>query len=324
VHVVDTLAFDADYSMLKNQPLSQPVSGGLLDYAGDADGDPLTVSKVNGTAFTGSVNVTTTLGGMATVFADGSFNYMPPVNAAAGLTDSFTFTVTDGMSSSTATANLNLVQVLADDCEYSTVHNQVLSVPNMSSWQTLINHSHEADNAGLSVTAVNGDTSAIGNAVATGNGGTVTVQANGSFVYTPPANFVGDDWFSYTVSNANGDSSTATCVIHVTNTPPTANPPSYYASQNTTLNVPSGVNMLTLVQYGHDDDGDALSVVAINGDAANLGSATATSQGGSVTAHADGTFSYTPPANWTGDDTFTFTLSDGFDTVTVTCTIHVS
>ncbi|MBI1915181.1 MAG: cadherin-like domain-containing protein [Planctomycetes bacterium] len=33
--------------------------------------------------------------------------------------------------------------------------------------------------------------------------------------------------------------------------------------------------------------------------------------GGSVSVAADGTFTYTPPANFSGTDTFSYTLSDG-------------
>ena len=53
-------------------------------------------------------------------------------------------------------------------------------------------------------------------AVATGpSNGTVTVGADGSFVYTPNANYNGPDSFTYTITDADGDISTATATINV-------------------------------------------------------------------------------------------------------------
>jgi hypothetical protein len=46
------------------------------------------------------------------------------------------------------------------------------------------------------------------------------------------------------------------------------------------------------------------------------------SPGASVTVNADGTFTYVPPAGATGSDTFTYSVTDGADTVTRTVTIH--
>jgi Bacterial Ig domain len=46
------------------------------------------------------------------------------------------------------------------------------------------------------------------------------------------------------------------------------------------------------------------------------------SPGASVTVNSDGTFTYVPPAGATGSDTFTYSVTDGADTVTRTVTIH--
>jgi hypothetical protein len=47
------------------------------------------------------------------------------------------------------------------------------------------------------------------------------------------------------------------------------------------------------------------------------------SPGASVTINSDGTFTYVPPAGATGTDTFTYSVTDGADTVTRTVTIHL-
>ncbi|WP_159694092.1 Ig-like domain-containing protein, partial [Cognatazoarcus halotolerans] len=45
--------------------------------------------------------------------------------------------------------------------------------------------------------------------------GSVTVNADGTFSYTPDANYNGPDSFTYTITDADGDVSTATATINV-------------------------------------------------------------------------------------------------------------
>ena len=52
------------------------------------------------------------------------------------------------------------------------------------------------------VTEVNGNAGLVGNAAATTGGGTVTVQANGSFLYEPSAGSLAADSFTYELDNA--------------------------------------------------------------------------------------------------------------------------
>jgi hypothetical protein len=66
----------------------------------------------------------------------------------------------------------------------------------------------------------------------------------------------------------------------------------------------------------NDLDGDWDSLVAAGIAVAPVG--------GAVSLDADGSFVYTPDADFTGTDTFTYTVSDhngGFDTATVTVTV---
>jgi VCBS repeat-containing protein len=62
-----------------------------------------------------------------------------------------------------------------------------------------------------------------------------------------------------------------------------------------------------------DPDGDALT--------AQLASSTAN---GTVSLQSDGSFTYTPNAGFTGDDSFSYTASDGSLTSTATATITVT
>ncbi len=125
-------------------------------------------------------------------------------------------------------------------------------------------------------------------------------------------------------ANGGVDTSAAqTFNINIThaNQPPVAGNDAYDAVGNTELAVgTAGAQSATLAASGsllaNDSDPDGDPIVAA------LGSASA---GASVTVNANGTFTYLPPAGFTGDDTFTYTLSDDHaHTVMATVTIHVA
>ena len=127
--------------------------------------------------------------------------------------------------------------------------------------------------------------------------GSVQLDSDGTFIYTPGANFIGADSFTYEVNDGNGGTNTATANITVNsvNDAPIAT--------DDTFNTDEDV-MLTGSVLGNDSDidGDAFSVNTTPViDPAN----------GSVQLNTDGTFTYTPDANFFGSDTFTYEVSDG-------------
>ena len=87
-----------------------------------------------------------------------------------------------------------------------------------------------------------------------------------------------------------------TIAITPANKPPTAAADSYSTNEDTPLSVPArGV-----LANDSDPDGDALT-------AALAGNATS----GSVSLNADGSFTYTPAANFNGTATFSYQARDG-------------
>lgn len=101
--------------------------------------------------------------------------------------------------------------------------------------------------------------------------------------------------------------STASVVYTVTNSPPTASP---YSSTTPAGSTVEG----DLYNNASDDDGDALTFAR--------GTAPAH---GSATVAADGWFTYTPAAGFTGSDSFTYVASDGRGgTATATVTVTVN
>ena len=317
-NITDVYAFDAEYSVLKNGYLSVSAGSGLLNFASAASGETIELTEVNGS----SGNFTTNLSlshGTLYVYTTGAFTFTPASNYTGDQT--FTVTYDDGIDEKTTTVTLHVTQVLADDAEYSVVHDETLSVPSMYNMTDLVEHGHEANSASLTVVAINGDENAISEPVATAMGGTITAEDDGSFVYDPPANFAGDDFFSYTLSNGSVES-TATIIIHVTNNAPTFLGPMYPNYVNTTLTIPNMLLQHGLLYYASDSDGDTLSVVGVNDDPDAVDTEVATEHG-HVTVQADGSFVYVPDEDYEGDDTFTVMISDGITTIIGTITIHM-
>ncbi|MDP9896264.1 VCBS repeat-containing protein [Variovorax boronicumulans] len=137
--------------------------------------------------------------------------------------------------------------------------------------------------------------------------GTVTVNADGTYTYTPGTNFNGTDSFTVTVSDGHGGTTTSTVTVTIdpVNDAPTV--PNYTKTTNEDTPVSGQV-------VGSDVDGDTLTYVK-GSDPAH----------GTVTVNADGTYTYTPGTNFNGTDSFTVTVSDGHGgttTSTVTVTIN--
>ena len=88
-------------------------------------------------------------------------------------------------------------------------------------------------------TDVDGDTLQVLNWQATTAHGSVTMQDNGSFTYTPNANYNGTDSFTYTVTDLNGGTAVSTVTVTVTpvNDAPVAVADSYSTAEDTLLTV---------------------------------------------------------------------------------------
>uniref|UniRef100_UPI0035644A97 DUF4347 domain-containing protein n=1 Tax=Novipirellula sp. TaxID=2795430 RepID=UPI0035644A97 len=103
----------------------------------------------------------------------------------------------------------------------------------------------------------------------------------------------------------------------------------YSTDQDSAINIAANAGTLS---NDVDGEGDTLIVSAVQGSAANVGSAIMLGSGAVVTVNADGSFDYDPngafdglTAGETGTDSFTYTVSDGnggTDTATVTITVN--
>ena len=126
-----------------------------------------------------------------------------------------------------------------------------------------------------------------------GHGG-LTLTPDRRFVYTPDAAFVGPDSFTYTIKDEQGASSTGLVTVDVArqNSPPVA-----AADNVTSAGQPVVIDPLA---NDNDPDGDPLRLAALT-----------LPIEGRIAPNPDGTVTYTPPAGFTGQDGFTYQVSDG-------------
>jgi hypothetical protein len=285
---VAPVAINDAVSTPENTTFTSTVS--LIANDSDADGDDLTVTA--GT-------FTTNQGGNLVLKADGSYTYTPKTDFTGE--DSYDYTLSDGSLTSTATltitvSNVNVAPVAVNDA-ISTPENTTFT-----STVSLIANDSDADGDDLTVTA---------GTFTTNQGGSLVLKADGSYTYTPKTDFTGEDSVSYTLSDGEL-TSTATLTINVSNVnvAPVAVNDNASTDENTIY-----FSTISLIANDSDADGDDLTVTA--------GTFT-TNQGGSLVLKADGSYTYTPKTDFTGQDSYDYTLSDGSLTSTATLTITVS
>jgi uncharacterized protein (TIGR03382 family) len=230
----------------------------------------------------GSITVTTTAPAHGTVVVnpDGTVTYTPAPDYHGP--DSFEYTVTDADGqTSTATVTITVAAVndtpVAADDTATLVEDTAVTVPVL------------ANDTGL------GDGPLVITAGAPAHG-TATVNADGTITYTPTMDYVGPDSFTYTITDADGQTATATVDVTVArfNRPPVA------ATDSVRTAVDAAI-IVSVLANDTDADDDTLTVTAFT-----------QPEHGTATLNADGSITYAPAPGYMGFDTFTYTIIDGF------------
>ncbi|MGV6818068.1 MAG: Ig-like domain-containing protein [Thiotrichales bacterium] len=125
------------------------------------------------------------------------------------------------------------------------------------------------------------------------NHGSVTLDVDGNFIYSPEADFSGDDRFGYTIVDEHGNKTTASVFISVSaiNEAPVSVGTEFSTNEDTAL----PIDLSDLVK---DPDGDALTIESLS------------ANNGSVSLEADGTLLYVPEQDFNGPDKLLYRVSD--------------
>ncbi len=296
---------------INNTLMNTPVSGNLLTN----DSDP------NGGTLVGNVNTTPVNGpskGTIQINADGTYIYTP--NFGAEGTDEVTYEVCNaaGLCERT-TLTINIQKQLP---QLPVAQNNA-PVANNDVGQTLAGVdltgnvlANDFDRDGTDLIALAGNVTLINNVT----NGTLTLNADGTYTYIPAPNFVGEDSFTYEVcDDATPTPACATATVFITvypnnnpgalaqiNNPPFAQDDAGFVYQNATL---TGTPLLL---NDFDPEGGVLTVGQINGVAFTVGDPIMLPSGGTltITDAATGAYTYTPPTDYTGPDSFTYQVCD--------------
>jgi len=217
-------------------------------------------------------------------------NDAPPSGFPLGTTV-VTWTVTDAAGNSASTSH-------------------TVTVDFVNNLPVAVNDNAKAfEDGGVSIAVLANDTDADFDAltitsVGPAANGTVTPVSAGNLSYKPAANFNGLDDFSYTISDGFGGIATATVSVDVlpVNDNPTAKDDVVAAHEDTAATI-------NVLANDFDIDGDFIRVVAVT--PAHFGKAI---------VNADSTITYSPAANYSGNDTFDYRVADvngGFASATV-------
>ena len=140
------------------------------------------------------------------------------------------------------------------------------------------------------------------------SGKAIIVQSGTKILYTPAANYFGNDEFTYTIVDRLGFVSTTTVSLTIApvNDAPIANPDYVSVLEDNTIVIPVLAN-------DNDPDGDVLTITTVSVSV------------GSVTFDNNGILTYIPPSNYNGEVTITYTVTDnngGTNSTTVTVFVN--
>ena len=247
----------------------------LLSNDSDVDGDSLTL-----------LSFTQPASGTLVDQQNGTLLFTPDANFHG--VDSFEYTISDG-NGGQAAATVNLVIHSVNDLPVATDNagGTLEDVSLTINVADLLSDDSDAD----------GDTINFSGFGQPGHG-TVVDHQDGTLSYTPAANYFGTDSFLYYIDDGQGGSDSASFVVTVTsvNDNPVALSDALETEEDQFLDFAKS----TLLGNDTDVDGDSLSLSSFDQPA-----------NGVVTDQGGGILRYMPNPGFIGQDSFSYTVSDG-------------
>ena len=228
----------------------------------------------------------TSQGGSVVDNRDGTLTYSPAADFIGEDTFAYNLCVPgDSDRCSTATITITVSDAgepVAVDDSYETTENKVYTISNYLENDNLVD--------GATLSEINTDNT----------NGSVEIREDGSLRYTATNGFDGVDTFTYTICDTDETPNCSTATISITvldEGDPNAEDDAIVVERNA-----ASVILNNLLD--NDDLTDDSILTSVDGSASNA----------SVTLNDDGTITYVPASNYTGSDSFTYTICDDDNT----------
>ncbi|MGB3509375.1 MAG: Ig-like domain-containing protein, partial [Microcoleaceae cyanobacterium] len=269
---------------------SAPVTIDLLDGDTDLDGDTLSVKSINGTELTGEEQDIPVENGTVNVAPDGTVTFTPdpeyngPVN--------FEYVVQDGNGGEDTGAVTGTVEPI-NDPPVAVNDTAVVAENNSVNIPVLDNDDFGTDGPGtITIDEVTNGTAVVN------NNGTADDPTDDTIDFTPDPDYSGPATINYTITDSNGDTSSA--VVDVTvNDQPTA------VDDTATVEADSSVNIPILDNDDFGTDGPGTITI----DEVTNGTATVNNNG-TADDPTDDTIDFTPDPDYSGPATINYTITD--------------
>ncbi len=270
------VAYDDTYNIIEDHTLTVNTPGVLANDI-DIDDNSLTATLIS-----------TTSNGTLTLNPNGSFTYQPILNFAG--IDSFRYAANDGSKSysNTATVTINVGATndppVSQDDTYKTNEDETLIVE----LPGILSNDTDPDNNSLSVILVSNVSH-----------GTLNLNTNGSFSYSPNSNYHGNDNFTYKASDSQVQGNTSTVNINISpvNDYPVAVDDYFYTAED----IPDNIIVTTNDKDLNDSQNGGINETSIS----------IISQAKHGTAFIIGNkINYTPYSRFYGEDTLSYVIFD--------------
>ncbi|MBI3562204.1 MAG: tandem-95 repeat protein [Gammaproteobacteria bacterium] len=247
------------------------------------------------------------LHGVVVKNADGTVTYTPTSNYNG--VDSFTYNIRDALNLASNTATVAVTVTPVNDAPVAASEAYTMtggSTLNVAAPGVL---SNDTDIDGPALSAVLQTTAA---------NGALTLNADGSFSFTPSVGFAGTSSFTYAANDSFLTSNVATVTITVkapVNVAPVAKDDAGSVRRNSRTTNPKNTVIVNVIGNDTDADGTiAPATVAVQ---------TAPKKG-TVVVNANGTVTYTPSDGKSGADTFSYRVRDNAGALSNTATVRIN
>ncbi|MBV7528417.1 cadherin-like domain-containing protein, partial [Pseudomonas sp. PDM29] len=304
------------------------ITGSVLTGTSSVDGPVSVVNfTIDGVAGTFTAGQTATIANVGTlvIAANGAYTFTPAANYN-GSVPTVSYTVTDG-SGSNVTSTLTISVTPVDD-NFTDANETVSTLEDAALTGSVLTGTSSVDGPvsvvnftidGVAGTFTAGQTATIANV------GTLVIAANGTYTFTPAANYNGRvPTVSYTVTDGSGSNVTSTLTINVTPVDDS------FTDANEIVSTLEDTAVTGSVLTGTSSVDGPVSVVnfTIDGVAGTFtaGQTATIANVGSLVIAANGAYTFTPAANYNGSvPTVSYTVTDGSGSnVTSTLTISVT